>query len=83
MGWKHFGLAAKSTVVVLLAFAIVVVVRLAWTEWSGAFTIPFIRTGRYGELIVLFLIGAAVAISLGKLLQWVFHAETHPTRRRR
>ncbi|MDP6670980.1 MAG: hypothetical protein QGI60_04145 [archaeon] len=83
MGWKHFGLSLKSTIVVLLAFAIVIIVRLSWTEWSGSFTIPFIRTGRYGELIVLLLLGAAVAIGLGKLLQWVFHAETRPARRRR
>lgn len=83
MGWKHLGSSLKSTIVVLLAFAIVVIVRIAWTEWSGEFTIPFIRTGRYGELIVLLLLGAAVAIGLGKLLQWAFHAETRPHRRRR
>ena len=76
-------LATKSTIVVLLAFVIVVIVRIAWTDWSGGFTTAFIRTGRWGELLTLILIGIIVAIALTKLLQWEFRAETHPRRRRR
>lgn len=83
MGWKHLGSAFKSTLIVLLAFALVVIIRIAWMDWSGEFTMPFIRTGRYVELLILFLIGMAVAIALTKLLQWEFHTETKPRSRRR
>ncbi len=82
MGLKHILLSTKSVVIVLVAFAIVVFVRLAWTDWSGDFTLPFLRTGRIEELAILFLVGAIVAALLTKLLQWTLHAEAKPRRRR-
>ncbi len=82
MSWSHIALATKSTLLILTAFIIVVLVRLAWTEWSGGFTIPFLRTGNYAELIILFMVGGAVAIAMTKLLQWEFRLETRPRKRR-
>ena len=76
-------LAFKSTVFVLIAIAMVLFIRVIWMEWSGEFTIPFLRTGRITEVVILFAIGAVITIVLTKLLQWEFRAETRPRRRRR
>jgi hypothetical protein len=81
MGLKHILLAFKSTILVLVAFAVVLFVRLGWMAWSGELTLPFLRTGRIGELALLLLLGAIVAIVLTKLLQLEFRAETRPRKR--
>lgn len=81
MGVKHIALAFKSTVFVLLAFAIVLFVRLAWMEWNEGFTMQFLRTGRIGELVLLFLLGAVITIVFTKLLQFEFRAETRHLRK--
>jgi len=82
MDYRHVVLALKSTLLVLIAFAIVLFVRLAWTNWSGQFTISFIRTGRIEELVFLLLVGAVIAMVFGKLLQMAFRAETRPRPKR-
>ncbi len=83
MGFKHIALSFKSTLLVLVAFAAVLFIRLVWMEWSGQFTLPFLRTGRIEELIFLFLVGGAIAIVFTKLLQLEFRAETKPRPRPR
>ena len=87
MGWKHLVLATKSTVLFLAAAAVVLFIRLVWMEWSGDFTMAFLRTGRIGELVFLFVVGAVIAVVFNELLKWQFRAETrpkpHPRRRRR
>ncbi|MAG22362.1 MAG: hypothetical protein CL943_03615 [Candidatus Diapherotrites archaeon] len=82
MDFKHIASATKSTLLVLAAFALVLFIRLVWMDWSGQFTLPFLRTGRIGELIFLFAIGSVIAIVFTKLLQMQFHAETRSRRRR-
>lgn len=81
MGFFHILKASKSTLFVLTAFAMVLFIRVVWMEWSGKFTMPFLRTGRIEELVFLLLVGAAIAMVVGKLLMWEFRAETKPRAR--
>ena len=82
MGLMHIASAFKSTMLVLIAFAVVLYVRVVWMEWSGEFTMPFLRTGKIGELAFLFSIGTIIALVFSKLLQMEFRAETRPRRPR-
>lgn len=67
----------------LIAFTIVVFAYIGLREWSGSFTMYFLRTSKWGELLLITLIVTAASIILTKLLQWQVRIEAKPAKRRR
>ena len=76
----HMLAVFKSTLLILTAFAIVLVFRIAFMEWSDRFTLPFIRTGHIGEIIFLLALGAIFTIVFTKLLVLEFRVQARPRR---
>ncbi len=84
---NHVVVNLIKIMIFLAAFAIVAYTLVVFRVWSGDFTLWSLRTGDWGMIIVLFLIGTAVTIVLTKLLQLEAWIETRPeqpqrTRRR-
>jgi len=64
--------------VFLAAFAIVVYTLIVFRVWGSDFTMFSLRTGDWGMIIVITLIGTAVSMVLTKLLQLEAWVETRP-----
>lgn len=70
----------------LAAFGAVVYTLIAFRVWGSDFTMASLRTGDWGMIIVITLIGTAVSMALTKLLQleaWVETRQRRPGRARR